>query len=359
MAQRLVGAADAARRPRGRERSLVGGVLGVTTLFLGSPLAVLVWRSLHVGGHWSLGSSGRWGRARPRPRCSSRPGRRCATRSSSRSIATVIALVVGGLASVAITAATRPGDAVAGRAADAAARHLGGHVGFGFLVAFEHAPLGLATRLARADGARGGGGAVRHPHGRPRAAEHRPALRDAATMLGAAPRHVWREVDLPITAARVRGRGGLRAAVSLGEFGATLFIARPDWPTVPIAIQRFLARPGRDQRRPVARDVGDPHAADGGRRVRDRAGAGPRPRRAVDAARRRRGRASSAVAARSTRVDLDADAGETVAVLGPERVGQDDAAARGGRLCNGSTRAGCRGTARTWPLSRRTSGASG
>ncbi len=38
---------------------------------------------------------------------------------------------------------------------------------------------------------------------------------------------------------------GFCAAVSLGEFGATLFIARPDWPTVPIAISRFLARPGQ------------------------------------------------------------------------------------------------------------------
>ena len=34
-----------------------------------------------------------------------------------------------------------------------------------------------------------------------------PRLRDAAAMLGASPRRVWREVDLPITRARVRGRG--------------------------------------------------------------------------------------------------------------------------------------------------------
>jgi thiamine transport system permease protein len=32
--------------------------------------------------------------------------------------------------------------------------------------------------------------------------------------------------------------------VSLGEFGATLFVARPDWPTMPLAISRFLSRPG-------------------------------------------------------------------------------------------------------------------
>src|SRR5207237_97034 len=54
--QRLVGGADAARRPRGREKVVVGGVVGATVVFLGGPLAVLVWRSLHVGGNWSVGS---------------------------------------------------------------------------------------------------------------------------------------------------------------------------------------------------------------------------------------------------------------------------------------------------------------
>jgi len=72
-----------------------------------------------------------------------------------------------------------------------------------------------------------------------------PRLRDAATTLGASPRRVWREVDLPITARAFVVAAGFCAAVSLGEFGATLFIARPDWPTVPIAIDRFLARPGQ------------------------------------------------------------------------------------------------------------------
>jgi thiamine transport system permease protein len=30
----------------------------------------------------------------------------------------------------------------------------------------------------------------------------------------------------------------------LGEFGATVFLARPDRPTLPVAIFRFLGRPG-------------------------------------------------------------------------------------------------------------------
>ena len=116
------------------------------SLFLGGPLAVLVWRSLHVGGQWSLGSYRALGFERvDDARCSSRRGPRCATRSSSRRSPRVIALVVGGLASVAIAA--RPGRAT--RSLDAFLMlPLGTSavtVGFGFLIAFEHAPFDFAT----------------------------------------------------------------------------------------------------------------------------------------------------------------------------------------------------------------------
>ena len=72
----------------------------------------------------------------------------------------------------------------------------------------------------------------------------RPRLRQAAAILGAPPLRVWREVDLPLV-----GRAALVAAafafsISLGEFGATAVIARPENPTVPIAIFRFLSLPG-------------------------------------------------------------------------------------------------------------------
>ena len=32
--------------------------------------------------------------------------------------------------------------------------------------------------------------------------------------------------------------------ISLGEFGATTFISRPEQPTIPIAIYRYLSQPG-------------------------------------------------------------------------------------------------------------------
>jgi thiamine transport system permease protein len=69
-------------------------------------------------------------------------------------------------------------------------------------------------------------------------------LREAAAMLGASPGRTFREVDLPIVS-RVAAVGAAFAfAISLGEFGATLFLARPGGPTIPIAIFRFLGRPG-------------------------------------------------------------------------------------------------------------------
>ncbi len=69
-------------------------------------------------------------------------------------------------------------------------------------------------------------------------------LREAAAVLGASPRQAWREVDLPLVS-RALAVGGLFAfAISIGEFGATSFIARPATTTIPVAIFRLLGRPG-------------------------------------------------------------------------------------------------------------------
>ena len=55
---------------------------------------------------------------------------------------------------------------------------------------------------------------------------------------------MWREIDLPIVNRAVLIGAGFAFAVSLGEFGATLFIVRPDAPTMPVAIYRLLSQPG-------------------------------------------------------------------------------------------------------------------
>lgn len=69
-------------------------------------------------------------------------------------------------------------------------------------------------------------------------------LKHAASVLGGTPFQVWREVTLPIIW-RAGLAGGLFAfTISLGEFGATSFLSRPELPTMPIAISRFLSLPG-------------------------------------------------------------------------------------------------------------------
>jgi thiamine transport system permease protein len=68
--------------------------------------------------------------------------------------------------------------------------------------------------------------------------------REAAALLGASPSRVRREIDLPIIRRALVVAAGFAFAISLGEFGATVFLARPDRPTLPVAIFRFLGRPG-------------------------------------------------------------------------------------------------------------------
>jgi thiamine transport system permease protein len=69
-------------------------------------------------------------------------------------------------------------------------------------------------------------------------------LRDAAAVLGASPRQVWRSVDLPIITRALTAAGVFAFTVSLGEFGATAMLARPEYPTMTTAIARFLSQPG-------------------------------------------------------------------------------------------------------------------
>ncbi len=72
----------------------------------------------------------------------------------------------------------------------------------------------------------------------------RSDLREAAAVLGASPRQVFRHIDLAIVARAAMVGAGFAAAVSLGEFGATSFIVRPNSVTIPTLIFRLLGRPG-------------------------------------------------------------------------------------------------------------------
>ncbi len=72
----------------------------------------------------------------------------------------------------------------------------------------------------------------------------RPSLRRAAAVMGASSWQVWREVDLPIVGRAMLVAAAFAFAISMGEFGATALVARPEFPTMPVVIYRFLGQPG-------------------------------------------------------------------------------------------------------------------
>ncbi len=69
-------------------------------------------------------------------------------------------------------------------------------------------------------------------------------LHQTASSLGASPFEVWKNIDLPILRRAALTAATFAFTISLGEFGATLLISRPEYPTIPVAIERFLSQPG-------------------------------------------------------------------------------------------------------------------
>ena len=71
-----------------------------------------------------------------------------------------------------------------------------------------------------------------------------PALRESARVLGATPWQVWRWIDLPLVSRGLLVGATFAFTISMGEFGASLFIARPGNATIPVVIYRLLGQPG-------------------------------------------------------------------------------------------------------------------
>jgi thiamine transport system permease protein len=118
-------------------------------------------------------------------------------------------------------------------------------LGFGFIVALDEPPLNLRTSpwltpLAHT--------LVALPFVvralLPALRGMNPRWREAAATLGATPWRVWLEIDMPIISRAMLVAAVFAFTISMGEFGATSLIARPERPTMPIAIGRFLSQPG-------------------------------------------------------------------------------------------------------------------
>jgi thiamine transport system permease protein len=243
VALRLRAARETAQPPRtARARAVVGGNLALMAVVLGVPVLVLVERSLHTtNGYglawyralWSLGGDSI---------LFTSPIDAAITSLRYAALATVVAVVIGGCGAIAISR-RRSGalDALVALPLGVSAVT----VGFGFLITLDEPPLDLRTSWALVPLAQA---LIAIPFVMrtmtPVLRSIDPRLREAAATLGASPRRVWREVDLPIVARAGIVAAGFAFAISLGEFGATIFIVRPDTPTLPVEIYRLLGRPG-------------------------------------------------------------------------------------------------------------------
>ena len=232
------------RRPSGwREKIGVYGLLGLTVLFLGSPLLALVARSF-------TGEEGQLTLAFYRALDESRRGSitfippLLAIRNSV-GYALLTVLLATGLGVAAATWLARPSrwgkwlDPLFMLPLGVSAVTLG----FGYVIAFRWLRTSPALVLIAHT-------LVAFPFVvrsvLPVWLGIRERLRDAAATLGASPWRVWREVDLPLVGRALLVGAVFAFTVSMGEFGATSFIIRPDsnFLTIPIAIERYLSQPG-------------------------------------------------------------------------------------------------------------------
>lgn len=226
----------------------VGAVLGLVSIVIGLPLVALIERSFLVGSN--LGEEGqRYGLgnyaelATPVGLLPTSALQAVGTSLKFALLASLVAGVVGLASALSIVRGGR-----AGRFVEAASLVPLGisavTLGLGYLLAFTvldlrrstwlvplaHSVMGLPFVLASVVPAL-------------RSIDNR--LREAGAILGASPRQILALIDWPIVRRPLLTGAGFAATISMGEFGATSFLARGRGSfTAPLAIFRLLSQPG-------------------------------------------------------------------------------------------------------------------
>ena len=264
------------------ERWLVGGNIGFMLVLLGAPLAALVIRSVRVGNQFSLAYyAALFGETHQKQSLFFVPPAQAITNSLVFALSTVMAATfLGLLVATALTqkSTVREPVTITNKHLALSKRlrhtphitrmpHLPSQIsnlkslfdsvfmlpmatsavtlGFGFSISLNKPPLNLRTSVVLI--------VIAHTLVAlpfvvrsllPALRSIQPSLREAAAILGASPARVWREVDFPIAGRALLVGAVFAFTISMGEFGATLFIARPNTPTMPVAIYRLLGQPG-------------------------------------------------------------------------------------------------------------------
>lgn len=239
------------RRPA-RADALPVALTVAAVAFLLTPILTLVVRSLRIDGAWSLHNY----RQLAAPEATDAllvPVTQAMANSWRTAIdATLLAMLLGVL--VAVVVSRRPATPRGRRALGALDATFmlplgisAVTVGFGFLITLDRPPLDLRSSPVLVPIAQA---MVALPLVvrtlAPVLRSLDPRQREAAASLGAGPVRAWLSVDLPVVWRPLLAATGFAMAVSLGEFGATSFLARPERPTLPVVIYTLIGRPGGD-----------------------------------------------------------------------------------------------------------------
>lgn len=240
-----------ARRP-GRQDAAQLILTGLLLAFVSAPILTLVLGSLRDQGMWSLDNYRRLGTVGAGNALLAPVTDALITSLRTALDATWMALLLGGLIAVVVSRhSVTPGE-----------RRLRGvldgffmlplgvsavTLGFGFLITLDRPPLELRDSpllvpIAQALVALPL--VVRTLVPVLHSIDHRQ--RQAAASLGAGPLRRFATVDLPHMWRPLFAAAGFAFAVSLGEFGATSFLARNEHPTLPVVIYQLIGRPGAE-----------------------------------------------------------------------------------------------------------------
>lgn len=229
--------------------ALVATLMPVLVLLV-APMGMLVWRSLHRSGQITLANYQDLFNAD-----ATKFLQTSVVSSTVRSveialIAMVTAVVIGGLVAIVITRRPRT------RAGKGALKFLDGlfmlplgvsavTVGFGFLITLNRPPLDLRGSfwlIPMAQAMVAIPLVVRVVS--PVLASIDPRQKEVAGVLGAGPLRTLFAVEGPYAVRSLSIAAAFAFSMSLGEFGATSFLARPANPTLPVAIYRLISQPG-------------------------------------------------------------------------------------------------------------------
>jgi thiamine transport system permease protein len=221
---------------------------GVVLVFLMAPLASLVIASLQRGDDWGFANYRALGTTGARNALLVPATEGLVNSLTIAVVATAIALILG--SSVAFLVSRPGGGRGMGVLDGVFMLPLGVSavtVGFGFLITLDKPPVDLrssALLIPIAQAMVALPLVVRTVSPVLRSVDDRQ--RQAAASLGAGPVRVLLTVDVPVAWRALIAAAGFAFAVSLGEFGATSFLARDDHPTLPVVIYRLIGHPGAE-----------------------------------------------------------------------------------------------------------------